>query len=59
MFQDSLPSASVCKVHVVTSNAGFKGGGKPCPKTREVAALRQGIREAARFAGIETKPLVH
>ena len=36
-------SVSVRRVHVVLSTAGFKGGGKPCHKTRETAALRRGI----------------
>ena len=30
---------SVCRVHVVLRTAGFKGGGKPRRKTREIAAL--------------------
>ena len=30
--QDSLLSASVRRVHVVFSTAGFKGGEKPCHK---------------------------
>ena len=34
---------SVRSVHVVLWTAGFKGGGKPCLKTRETAALRRGI----------------
>ena len=34
--QDSLLSVSVLRVHVVISTVGFKGGGKPCPKTREI-----------------------
>ena len=36
---------SVRRVHVVLWTAGFKGGGKPCRKTRETAALRRGIQE--------------
>ena len=36
--QDSLLSVSMDRVHVVFSTAGFKSGGKPCPKTRETAA---------------------
>ena len=44
--QDSLLSVSVRRVHVVFSTVGFKGGGKPCLKTRETAALRScGIRD--------------
>ena len=31
--QDSFLPPSVCKAHVVFSTAGFKSGGKPCPKT--------------------------
>ena len=38
--QDLVLSVSVHKVHVVFSTAGFEGGGKPCPKTRETAAQR-------------------
>ena len=37
---DSLLSVSVRRVHVVFSTAGFKDGGKPCPKARETAAVR-------------------
>ena len=29
-------------------STGFKGGRKPCPKTRETAALRRGIPNASR-----------
>ena len=29
-------------------STGFKGGRKPCPKTRETAALRRGIPKASR-----------
>ena len=43
--QDSLLSVSVRNVHVVFSTAGFKGGEKPCPKTREIFALRRGIHK--------------
>ena len=39
---------SVRRVHVVLSTAGFKGGGKPCHKTRETAALWRGIQKASR-----------
>ena len=42
--QDLVMSVPVRRVHVVLSAAGFKGGGKPCRKTRETAALRRGIR---------------
>ena len=38
MSQDLLLSVSVRRVHVVFSTAGFKGGGKPRPKTRETTA---------------------
>ena len=38
--QASASSVAVRMVHVVFSTAGFKGVGKPCPKTRETAALR-------------------
>ena len=31
----------VSGVHVVFSTARFKGGGKPCPKTRKTAGLRR------------------
>ena len=46
--QDLVMSVSVRRVHVVFSTAGFKGGGKTCPKTRETAALRRGIQDASR-----------
>ena len=39
MSQDSLLSVSVRRAHVVFSTAGFKVGGKPCPKAHETAAL--------------------
>ena len=39
---------SARRVHVVLWTAGFKGGGKPCRKTRETAALRRGIQETSR-----------
>ena len=45
--QDSLLSVSVRMVHVVFSAAGFKGGGKPSPKTRDTAMLRRGIYKAS------------
>ena len=38
-FKDSLLSVPVRRVQVVFSIAGFKGGGKPCPRKRETAAL--------------------
>ena len=41
-------SVYVRRVHVVISNAGFKGGGKPRPTTRETAALQRGIEKALR-----------
>ena len=44
--QDSL--LSLRRVHVVFSIDGFKGGGKPCPKTRETPALLGGIQKASR-----------
>ena len=47
-FQELVMSMSVRRVHVVFSTAGFKGGGKPCRKTRETAALRRGIQETSR-----------
>ena len=46
--QDLVMSVSVRRVSVVFSTAGFKGGGKPCRKTRETAALRRGIEKASR-----------
>ena len=42
--QDLVMSVSARRVHVVFSTAGFKGGGKPCHKTRETGALRRGIQ---------------
>ena len=38
--QDWIQSVSVREVHVVFSTARFKGGGKPCPKTRETGGAR-------------------
>ena len=32
----------------IPESTGFKDGGKPCPKTRETAALRRGIQKASR-----------
>ena len=46
--QDLVLSGSMRRVHDVLSTARFKGGGKPCRKTRETAALRRGIRKASR-----------
>ena len=46
--QDLVLSVSMYWVHVVFSTAGFKGGGTPCRKTRETAALRGGIQKASR-----------
>ena len=45
--QDSLMSVSVRRVHVVFSTARFRGGGKPCPKTRVTNALRRGIQKVS------------
>ena len=39
--QDSLLPVSARKAHVAFFNAGFKGGGKPCSKTRELHVLLQ------------------
>ena len=47
--QDLVMSVSVRRVHVILWTAGFKGGGKPCRKTREIAALRRGIQEISRL----------
>ena len=46
--QDIVMSVSVRRVNVVFSTAGLKGGGKPCRKTRETAALQSGIQKASR-----------
>ena len=46
--QDSSLSVSVRRADVVFSTAGFKGGGKPCPWTRETAALQRGIQKVPR-----------
>ena len=46
--QDLVMLVSVRRVHVVLSTAGFKGGGKPCHKTREAAAMRRGIQKTSR-----------
>ena len=45
---DPLTLEPVRMVLVVFPTAGFKGGGKSCPKTRENAALRRGIQKASR-----------
>ena len=45
--QDLVMSASLRRVQVVLSTAGYKGGGKPCRKTRETDALRRGIQKAS------------
>ena len=42
---DSLLSVSVRREHAVFSTAGFTGGRRPCPKARETAALRSGIKK--------------
>ena len=47
-YQDLVMSMSVRRVHVVFLTAGFKGGEKPCPKTRETTALKRGIQKASR-----------
>ena len=39
--QDLVIPMSVRTVHVAFSTAGFKGGGKPCRKSRETAALNR------------------
>ena len=44
--QDSL-SVSVRRVHAAFSTAGFNGGRKPRPMTREIAALQRGIQKAS------------
>ena len=46
--QDSLMSVSERRLHAVFSTDGFKCGGKPCSKTREIAALRRDIQNASR-----------
>ena len=46
---DLLLSVSVHREHVVFSTAGFKGGGKSCPKTRETPALWRDIQNASRI----------
>ena len=46
--QDLVMSVSVRRVHVVLSTLlDLKGGGKPCRKTRETAALRRGIQKTS------------
>ena len=46
--RDLVMSVLVRRVYVVFSTAEFKGGGKPCHKTRETLALRRGIQKASR-----------
>ena len=48
--QDSLLSVSVRRVHDVFPTVEFNGGGKPCLKTRETAALRRGIQKPLRLS---------
>ena len=55
--QDSLLSVPMRGVQVVLSTAGFKGGGKSCPKKRETAGRPP--ESLAHLAGIELKPLMH
>ena len=43
--RNSILPVSVRRVHVVFSTAGFNGGGKPSPQTREIAVLRRGIQK--------------
>ena len=53
--QDSLLSVSVCRVRVVSSTAGFKGGG-----SRDLRNVKEMHPESlAGLAGFEPKPLVH
>ena len=42
--QDLVMSVSLRRVHVVSSTAGVKDGGKLCRKTRETAALRDALK---------------
>ena len=53
--QDLVMSMPVRRLHVVLWTAGFNGGGKPCRKTHETAALRRDIQKT--LAGFEPKPL--
>ena len=46
--QDLVMSASVRRVHVVVSTAGFKGEEKPCRKIRETTTLGRDIQKASR-----------
>ena len=47
-LRDSLLSVLVRRIHVVFTIAGFKGGGKPCPKTHETATVRRDIQNPSR-----------
>ena len=44
--QYSVLSVSLRRVRFVFSTAGYKGVGKPRPKTRETVALWRGVQEA-------------
>ena len=46
--QNSSLSVSVRRVYILFSSAWYKGGGKPCPKTRETAVLGRGTQKVSR-----------
>ena len=43
------------RVHVVFSIAGFKGGEKPCPKTREIAGCGEASRKPRELSQVGTQ----
>ena len=45
-YHNFIMSVSVRRVCRVLKSTVFKGGGKPCRKTRETATLRRGIQKA-------------
>ena len=50
---------SVRRVNVLFSTAGFNGGRKPCPKTRETAALRSLALPPSRFRTLAIRARVY
>ena len=58
--QDLEMSVSMRRGQVVLSTTGFKGGGKPCRKTRDGRRAAERHPEGfAHLAGFEPKSMVH
>ena len=53
--QDLVMSVSVRRVNVVFSTAGFKGGGKPCRKTRETTRYGEASRRPRTPSRVRTQ----